>query len=210
MKTFVLILGMIQFSLFSLSQNKHIKEMNDNLDIRGADEKNLIIADNESYKSENHFSEYYIDSINGKAYSGIITIDYNGNYLDSINTLNGLKNGLSKHYKTKDTIVLDHIDYYDQTESIFISRSFPFASNDYTKKNKFNYLWIRFYSEQVYIRFHCIKKKTCLVLRIYENDKKKTVKISNIENLKKIIGQYKSDVDIVELLFKIDALTNFE
>lgn len=191
--------------LLSEAQNKTIRELND-LDILGSNGENLIISEKESFKAQNYFSEFYVDSITLIPFTGLIIIDYNGHYKDSINVQNGLKNGLCLNYMTADTVVKLNMDYYDQSESIFIARSFPYSTKKHTKKNKYNYIWIRFYSNQNYIRIHCVEKKNNWHVTIYENDKKSKCEISTLGEIYPIVDRYKTNVDLTELLKKIKAI----
>lgn len=206
MKTIFSILLFSLLSHLSLAQSKHLLSMNKMLDIRGANGRNLIITDEESFRVEHLFSEHYVDSITLIPYTGLITINYNGNAIDSIHTLNGYKNGICLLYHTKGSVQKDKLEYYDQKEGVSISRSFPSPTSKKSKVYKFNYISLRFFSEEISIRISCEKNKNGWLVEIYEGDKKSKHKISSLEELKELIRSYKSNVDLLELLTKTNAL----
>jgi hypothetical protein len=201
MKTKLLIFAVSLLPCLSNAQNKHILSINKMLDIRGTNGKNLVITDDESMRVEHLFSEHYVDSVTGIPYTGLITIDYNGNAIDSLHTVNGYKEGTCLYYHTRDSIRKSRLEYYDQEKGILITRSFP-----YSQKSKYNYLSLRFFSEEVSIRLSCKKKKQYWFVEIYEDAQKSTCKINSIEEFKNIIRSYKTDVNLVEMLREMNVL----
>lgn len=200
MKTKLLIFAVSLLPCLCNAQNKYIRSINKMLDIHGANGRNLVITDEESLIVQHLFSEHYVDSITGIPYTGLITINYSGNAIDSLNTVNGYKEGICLYYHTKDSIRKSRFEYYDQEKGILIVRSFPYTQND-----KHNYLSLRFFSDKASIRLSCKKKKQYWFVEIYEDAQKSTRKINSIEEFKNIIRRYKTDVDLLEMLGEMNV-----
>ena len=209
MKNIITILAVILFSFGSFSQKRNKYDIN-TPKITGENGENLWIDQDLSFKEKHLYSEFYIDSISKEPYTGILTINYNGNSIDSINVIQGYKSGISVNYNLKDSIVLKNFYYLDQGNLTFIARSYPVRIKKYTTKNKYNYIWVRFFSDEKYIQIHAVRKKNFIEVTVKEDKEKIKFRIDDIQKIYDILLKYSEGVHISQLLRINNVLNKFE
>lgn len=209
MKNIINILAVIFFSFSSFSQKRNKYDMNTS-NITGEKGENLWIDQDLSFNVKHLYSEYYIDSISKEPYTGILTINYNGNAIDSINTFQGYKSGISVNYNIRDTVVLKNFYYFDQSNLTFIARSYPIRIKKYTTKNKYNYIWVKFYSDEKYIRIHAVRKKNFIEVTLKEDMEKIKFHIDDIQKIYDIMLKYSEGSNIAQILRINNVLNKFE
>lgn len=178
--------------------------------ITGEKGENLWIDQDLSFNVKHLYSEYYIDSISKEPYTGILTINYNGNAIDSIKTFQGYKSGISVNYNIRDTVVLKNFYYFDQSNLTFIARSYPVRIKKYTTKNKYNYIWVKFYSDEKYIRIHAVRKKNFIEVTLKEDMEKIKFHIDDIQKIYDIMLKYSEGSNIAQILRINNVLNKFE
>lgn len=112
-------------SCFSFSQ----KEKSTVVLYRSLGGAKVTTCDSLSFQDRYMNSEFYIDSISGEPFTGIITRyinDFNSDPLDSLQVVNGVLNGLQKMYLTNNDIEtkLLSVKFLDQNAKTRISTNF--------------------------------------------------------------------------------------
>ena len=115
----------VMISCFSFSQ----KEKSTVVLYRSLDGVKVTTCDSLSFQDRYMNSEFYIDSISGEPFTGIITRyidDFNSDPLDSLQVVNGVLNGLQKMYLANNDIEtkLLSVKFLDQNAKTRISTNF--------------------------------------------------------------------------------------
>lgn len=196
-KRFPILFFVLCLTNYTFCQKKHyIKITGDN---------NTIVntVDSLSFKGENTRSQYYIDSITKKPYSGFATINYSGNYLDSLSIMNGYESGISKGYRIKDKIQLDQLSYADNVKKIYISRKFKTCWDKGCTKNKYCSIWITIPEGNNAFSFKLIQHEDYLQLTSWSYKKKMKRKIANKSDLLNFMNDFYKGEEVYLIAEKI-------
>lgn len=163
----------------------------------------INIIDSLSFKGENTRSQFYVDSITKKPYSGLALINYNGNYLDSLSIKYGYESGVSKTYYIKGNVQLDQISYADNVKKIYVSRKFKICWDKVCSKNKYCSIWITIPEGNNAFSFKLIQHEDYLQLTSSSYKKKMKRKIANKAELLNLLNDFYKGEEVYLIAEKI-------
>ncbi len=165
-------------------------QKNNYIPIRGLNQEILIRVDSLSFKEKYLSSEYYVDSITQKAYTGKAVVYYGNNALDTLNLTDGVKNGWQKLYFIKDSGQrLGKVEFYDQSNYAYISH----LRNKHSKSKYSSF--VRYLADTAYYFFEVIYKPSGKIIveqsvQTSTGIAKKKIKISSVEKLDEFLRQH--------------------
>ena len=176
----IVFLGLVFVSFLSIAQKEFY------IPIRSIDGKAIVMVDSLSFEPENLFSEFYIDSISKEPYTGFGIRTFGENAMDTLEIVNGLKNGWQKRYfsfKNKEGSYLGELDYFNQAEKIWLSNHF----NAVLKWNKSSSFIKYLTTEKVYSFEVVYKSSGKIIIKQRVRDErgvaKKRFKMNSLEEL---------------------------
>lgn len=196
-KRLPIVFFLLSLSNFTFSQRKFF------IKITGENNSIVNTVDSLSFKGGNRGSQFYVDSLTKKPYSGLAIIDYNGNYLDSLSIKNGYESGISKKYYTKGKVQLDYIRYADNDKNIYISRTFKIFWDKGSSKNKFCSIWITIPEGNNAFSFKLIQHEDYLQLTSSSLRKKIKRKIANKAELLNFMSDFNKGEEVYLIAEKI-------
>jgi hypothetical protein len=120
----------------------------------------LVVSDSLSFEQRYLGSEFYLDSVSKEPYSGKALKYYNKNKtsFDSINLLEGVKQGWQKTYFNENgKPVLGYLGFYDQSNRVHLSASI-------SQKREKHSNFARFYLDTAYFYFEIKYRKSGKVI----------------------------------------------
>lgn len=152
----------------------------------GFEGESLLKVDSLSFLDKFLSSEYYVDSITKKSYTGKIKINYKDNAYDFFNVVDGVKDGWQRLYLVKnEELLLYKIEFYDQSNFIYISNM---IQSDKYKTSSF----IRFSKNNIRYFFEIKYKKSKKIIVLFDDDKSRNkLRFKDVEELEDFFNQYK-------------------
>lgn len=188
---YIILVSFLIFLNNSFSQKKfYIK-------YRGENNETINVVDSLSYQEENTRSEYFVDSLTGEAYTGLVT-RINKNYLDSLSIQDGYKSGISKEFFIYGKAQLKAIYYYNNERNIYFSRTYKICWENGCSKNKHCSIWITIPEGNNAFSFKLIQKKGYLQLTSWSYKKKMKRKF----NTKADLLNFMNDFYLGEVVYK--------
>ena len=164
--------------------------------ITGKNNSTLNTVDSLSFKGENTRSQFYVDSLTKKPYSGLAIINYNDNYLDSLSIKNGYESGISKQYYLKRKVQLNRISYADNIKKIYVLRNFRICWEKGCSKNKNCTIWITIPEGNSSFSFRLIEHEDYLQLTSWSYKKKMKRRISNKSDLLNFMNDFENGEEV--------------
>lgn len=176
-------------SFFSFGQKNYY------IPIRGENQEKLIKVDSLSFKEKYLSSEYYIDSITQKPYTGKAVVYYGENARDSLRLTDGVKNGWQKlYFISENQFRLGKVEYYDQSNYAYISHL-----RNRSSKSKYS-SFARYSGDNAYYFFEIIFKSSGKIIvkqstQISTGTSKEKFKFSNVVELSEFLRQHPTVYD---------------
>lgn len=137
-------------SFFGISQ----KDKKSVMLYRSLDGVKVSVCDSLSFQNRYLNSQFFIDSLSGEPFTGIVTRHISGlksDPLDSLQILDGVLNGFQKKYLSNNAIKTEllSVKYFDINAKTFISTTF----------NRSKTTYLKFYDYESHLREYVIKFK---------------------------------------------------
>jgi len=144
--------------------------------MKGESGENIVTVDSLSFKTIYFSSKYYVILNINEPYTGKVSVDYNGNGIDTINVLNGYQDGWSKVYFKKDnSLQLYKISYFEQNKRFWLTNTVEGTNKKYS--------FIRVDTEFNSSFYEIIRKKNIIKIK---------KKVTTAKSVKKSVIRFKT------------------